>query len=373
MGPVQRGAIPLAFEYDGRVKRVLGIALGILLETLLFPTGGSRLLAQETLPETVASNAGQGAGDVTTAARAFQEGQRAQLQQDYARAAQLFELAHQAAPAPAALRSAIRNHEAAGNLTRAATLSLHGVSEYPNDVETASLTAGILERARQELAELDVACDSPCTLRVDGAVLDTNAATAFHFFVAPGQRVVTAAFPSGEASHSFAAEAGERSACALEAPAATSAAAEASPAEDTGVEEPAADPAADNADAHPFRRLPLRLERQPRHGLSPALTWVGLGATALLGSITVWSFADTYDASDRYEATPTQQNYDDGVSKWRRSWILGGATAAVALSTILIATLGTDWSDDEDASEASLELVPSIGLGHAGLQLQGAY
>jgi tungstate transport system substrate-binding protein len=42
---------------------------------------------------------------------------------DYARAAELFELADRAAPSPAALRSALRNHQAAGRTARAASLA----------------------------------------------------------------------------------------------------------------------------------------------------------------------------------------------------------------------------------------------------------
>ncbi|MFK8002487.1 MAG: hypothetical protein AB8H86_23050, partial [Polyangiales bacterium] len=54
--------------------------------------------------------------DVQAAARAYEQGQLAQLQNDYARAARFFEIAHRAAPAAAAIRSAIRNHHAAGAL-----------------------------------------------------------------------------------------------------------------------------------------------------------------------------------------------------------------------------------------------------------------
>jgi hypothetical protein len=47
--------------------------------------------------------------DVQAASAAFAEAQRAQLRGDFPRAAELFEIADQAAPSPAALRSAIRN------------------------------------------------------------------------------------------------------------------------------------------------------------------------------------------------------------------------------------------------------------------------
>src|SRR5260370_26192182 len=73
------------------------------------------------------------AEDVDGAARAFEEGQRAQLHRDYARAADLFELADRSAPNAAALRSAIRNFEAAGNAAHAATLAAPAIERYPND------------------------------------------------------------------------------------------------------------------------------------------------------------------------------------------------------------------------------------------------
>lgn len=106
-------------------------------------------------------------------------------------------------------------------------------------------------------------------------------------------------------------------------------------------------------------RDPLTLEREAELGLSPAYTFVGLGITASLGGVMVWSLVDTLEASDRYHANPTRERYDDGRRKVRRTWLLGAACSLVAVTTLLIAILGTDWDDDDE--RLSLQLGPGGG------------
>jgi hypothetical protein len=113
----------------------------------------------------------------------------------------------------------------------------------------------------------------------------------------------------------------------------------------------------------------LTLEREAQLGLSPAWTFVGLGVTGALGGLMVWSLIDTLEASDRYHAGPTRERYVEGRRKVRRTWILGAACTATAITTLLIAILGTSWGEDDDA----LALVPSIGLDSGGLSLWGRF
>jgi hypothetical protein len=82
---------------------------------------------------------------VTAAAAAYQEAQQAQLVRDYARAAELFELADRAAPSPAALRSALRNHQAASHTARAASLALLARDRDAADAQSAQLAAAVLD------------------------------------------------------------------------------------------------------------------------------------------------------------------------------------------------------------------------------------
>ncbi len=136
--------------------------------------------------------------DVQAAARAFEEGQRAQLQQQYARAAQFFEIAHRAAPAPAAIRAAIRNHRAAGALPRAATLALVARTDYADDAETTALTQSVLEEAETTLAQAQVVCATPCTVSIDGRLATLAPIASVRVFVSPGAHEVSTRF--GEAT-----------------------------------------------------------------------------------------------------------------------------------------------------------------------------
>jgi len=303
--------------------------------------------------------------DRQAAARAFEEGQRAQLAGNHARAAELFELAHRAAPAAAAIRSAIRNHREAGNEARAATLALQALSEFASDPATATLASETLQAAEATLARATIRCDAPCGLSLDGSVATLEEVRRFDAFVTPGSHEVLARFETGEARASFEAEAGARLEVPLAAPPApvveTETETEVEGETETETERRSGD----------YRRDPVQLERESRVGLSPVVTWIGLGVTVVLGAVTFWSFADTYDASDRYEENPTEDSYDEGVAKWRRSWALGGVTAGLAVSTILVALLGTDWEGEPD--EEGARLVPLLSPEGGGLQLGGRF
>lgn len=291
-------------------------------------------------------------GDVRAAARAFEEGQRAQLERDYARAAQLFEVAHRAAPAPAALRSAIRNHEAGGAHARAATLSLEAIARYATDAPTRTLATQVLSDHEAELGRVTVRCDSPCGVLVDGSPVSLRSVTQLEFFVDAGAHTVGAAFDSGgtqEAQVEVAA--GGSESLSLVAP---------------EVEEPTLEPVPDppprEREPGEFRREPLQIDRESRRGWSPVGAWIGIGATAALGAVLVWSIVDLFDTSDSFKANPSPELFESGQDKIRRTWILGVTTGVVAIGTLLIAVLATDWSGgDEDTA-----WVPQLELGREG-------
>lgn len=124
------------------------------------------------------------------------------------------------------------------------------------------------------------------------------------------------------------------------------------------------------ATAHPRGpdRAPLTLDREAPLGLSPAYTFVGLGVTASLGGVLVWSLVNTLEASERYKANPTPARYDDGRRRVRRTWLLGTSCALTGMATMLIAILGTDWGEDE-----RLSLLPDVGPDGGSLALTGRF
>ena len=83
---------------------------------------------------------------------------------------------------------------------------------------------------------------------------------------------------------------------------------------------------------------------------------------------------DLGNASDRYKADPTPERYDRGQDRIRRTAILGAATGALGIATLLIAVLGTDWSGNEDAHPAAGEVsvLPVVAPDGAQLVLRGA-
>lgn len=281
----------------------------------------------------------QAGTDVQAAARAYEEGQLAQLQNDYARAARLFEIAHRAAPAAAAIRSAIRNHRAAGALPRAATLSVIAAREYAEDAETSELTASVLAEANETLGRLEATCEEPCSLSVDGHLVSLSDGQEFSVFVVPGTHELVARFSNGEQSSSFEVAAAATTTRALEAPVAQAISPD-------PVDVPDIDPR-DETDENDSLA-------PPPSGLSPVVTYIGAGVTVALAGVFVWSLLDTSSASDDYHASPTQAGLDDGRGRVLRTGILGAAAGAAGVATVIIAIAATNWEGSDDDDRASM-------------------
>jgi hypothetical protein len=86
------------------------------------------------------------------------------------------------APNPQALLGAIRAHERAGDLMRAATLALRAAPFHPDDPALARQAATTLEQATPIYLRIDVSCSSSCTVELDGTVQSHTS-----FFVTPGR------------------------------------------------------------------------------------------------------------------------------------------------------------------------------------------
>jgi hypothetical protein len=293
--------------------------------------------------------------DVAAASAAFSEAQRAQLRGDYSRAAEFFELADQSAPSPAALRSAIRNRETAGQDVRAATLALRALERYPSDRETRELAEGTLSRLAPKLAKVKVTCSEPCRLTVDGGLVTTEPVPSREFFVAPGTHSVEGRW-SGRptAARTVEGVAGGTLEVTLEAP----------PAPPPGAEPPIAAPAPTQSSAPPptttsqVSFTPLDVPPPTtRGGLSPAVFWTGTGLTVISGAILTWSGLDTLEKRDEYEKSPTQDAYDDGTKLELRTNVLAATTAVLGVSTILIGAFATDWGGEGPSAQVSKDSV----------------
>jgi hypothetical protein len=285
--------------------------------------------------------------DVTAAARAFANGQSAQLDGDYDRAAQSFELAFSIAPSKEALRSAIRTRQLSKQLARAATLAEVLLTKYPGDAASVRLANEVISEATPKLGRLAVTCSASCTVAVDGLAVSLQAATGHVVYVPAGSQQLEITFESGQAiTRGLEIEPGRSVDVPVEAPV---------------VETPAPQPPTPPA-APP--EAPRVIVRQPAvskapSGLSPIVAFSGAIVTLGLVSVGVWSGLETNKAYDAYVAKPTSQGWKDGRAMQLRTnlWFAGAAVAGV--STALVAAFWTRWSDASDAHTPAIGIAPT--------------
>lgn len=265
--------------------------------------------------------------DVPAAARAFSEGQAAQMEGKYERAADSFELAFQLAPSKEALRSAARMRMQAGHLARAANQAELLLAQYPNDPPSVTLAKEILAKATPELCKLAVTCEAPgCSISADGRAISMNVAEAHVVYLTPGDLQLELSFDGAQATRKVEARAGVSIELRVDAPPR-----KAKPAEPTTEVKP---------------EKPVAKVAKPKTGLPRTVVYVGAGVTAALGAATLWSGLDTQSAHDDYVKAPTDDGWDDGRQKQLRTNILLGATAAAAVTTAVIAVYFTKWSNE---------------------------
>lgn len=265
--------------------------------------------------------------DVSAAARAFSEGQAAQLDGKFERAADAFELAYSIQPTKEALRSAARMRMQAGHQARAANHAALLLAEYSDDPASVTLAEAILREAEPSLCRLAVACEAPgCSLSTGGRALSMSAAEEHVVYVSPGELELVISFGAQQVTRQLQAQAGARVELRVDAP--------------PPAPSPTERAAEDRAPA------PRQVESSRSRGWPRLVVYAGAGLTAALGGVTLWSGLDTQSAHDDYVKAPTSEGWDDGRQKQLRTNILLGATAAAALATAAIAVFHTDWGGE---------------------------
>jgi len=283
---------------------------------------------------------------VRTAAEAFDRGREAYKTEDYVEAAEQFESADANAPSAAALELAIRARDKAGQLDRAATLAALALARHPDDPNIQKIAPSIVERAKPELFELDLKCDEACDVTVAGKIAPGRRSTERTLFLISGTYTVRAGW-SGDRSLSKSVEAakGEVGTLEFRAPAVVVApAAVAAPV----VTEPAKPPEEDS---------------QAKGKLPPTAFWVGVGLTAALGGVTLWSGIDTQNnpGPDRVReacnagSSDCQSLYDEGLGKQHRTNALLGVTAGLGVATAVVGIFFTDWGGSKKSAPSAEE------------------
>jgi hypothetical protein len=281
------------------------------------------------------------------AAEAYDQGTSAYLSEQYELAAHWFERAYRVAPTSAALLQAVRAHAKAGNSIRAANLALELRAKYPNDARATKAASAVVARVAPQGVHVTATCETECTLELDGALIRHPS-----FFVTPNvEHSLKAAYEHGETSTSVQGEAGSTKTVTLAAPAA-----------------PPPPPV-------------------PRWAFFSAL-----GATVALGAVTAWSGVDANRGVSDYEAaartanspginnggspTPAEQAQsllEEGQKKERRTNILIGVTAGMAVSTAVLGVF-TNWKGNSRERDAK-RIDASVGVAHNGgaLMVKGRF
>ncbi|HKO49373.1 MAG TPA: hypothetical protein VJV79_16690 [Polyangiaceae bacterium] len=297
--------------------------------------------------------------DVTGAARAFAEGQAAQLEGNHALAAERFELAFTLQPSKEALRSAARMQMSAENFARAATHAQTLLDRFGEDAQSAELGRSILEDVASRLARYEVSCTSPCALLVDNLAYFLEAARQHRLYLNPGRVSLEARFASGrKASRSVATSAGETARIKLKEP-------EAPPSSAV-----ARDTSAANSSPHEPERSPTPAPvaaNETSKGLPVIVPWLTGAATVACGALTLWAALDTRRQHAEYVEHPTEEKWNDGVARQKLTNVLLASTAALAATTVTL-TFFVRSSDNK-----SVGVSPALGPTSAALAVTGRF
>jgi hypothetical protein len=281
------------------------------------------------------------AQDVAAAANAFARAQKAELAGDHAAAAELYELADSLAPAPEALRSALKARKAAGDLPAAAVLAEALLRRHADEKRSKELADATIAEAKEKLMRYEVKCQPrACSVIIDGAAAGTEPKDAHVFYIEPGKHAISASFGSVQAdAQSIEGEAGSDGSLTFDAPREperprSAAGSSSSSGNATG------DFAADAGVA------------RSSSGLPPWMFVTGAVVTVGLGAVSVWSGLDVLSAHDDYKgANRTDDTYQEGRDKEKRTNILIGATAAAGVATAVLAIF-TNWGGNTRSTAA---------------------
>ncbi len=317
-----------------------------------------RLLAVAALvasfrPDVALADGGVRSADEIKAAESdFNHGREAYKSGSYEEAAEYFEGADGHAPNEKVLELAIEARQKAGNIDRAATLSELALETYPNSERVRKIAAPLVDRGRSEGLQVTVDCSEACSL-VDGTRLVHGAAALRRMiFLTPGDHTIGASWSDDRvATKVVTGNAGDSVSVSFTAPPI--------PKKEAAPVGPTANPVTDQG------------VRDESHGLSPVVFWIGAGATAVLGGITIWSGLDTVNdpgadavKRDCVNAGTSCSEYQDGRSKQLRTNVLIGATSLVGAATVVVGGFLTNWSGEKTAAPAQASIGPWVSYDH---------
>jgi hypothetical protein len=302
------------------------------------------------------------ASRLKVAADEYDAGRRAFKLGDFENAATHFENADRDAPSAEALMGAIRSRQEAHQMARAATLAALGLARHPNDSAMADLARQVIAAASPSFHKIIVSCSPACALAVDNKLTPYREGTSAILFVEPGPHMVEAGW-SGKrhAAKELTAVAGGQTQLAM------------APPPEKKESEPSPKPAVENeaqpeADIEPVAASAGAETGVQRNGLPPAVFIAGLGATAVLAGVTIWSGIDTQNNPGpgrvQRECIDTSCDlYQEGLSKQHRTNALIAVTGVVGVATAVIGAFFTDFGGGADKNKAVVAPVVVVSDG----------
>jgi hypothetical protein len=286
--------------------------------------------------------------DVKAAETDFDAGREAYRAGDFVEAAEHFESADGHAPNEKVLELAISARDKAGHEDRAATLAQLGLETYPNSERLKKIAAPLVDKAHAELLQVTVECNEACTLLDGTRIVHGAPAQRRIVFLTPGEHTIRAGWSDERTlSQDVTGNAGEAASLSFTAPPV--------PKNDVG-SSLSTTPGADTGVPSSLRTLP------------PLYFYIGAGATAVLGGVTIWSGIDTVNNPGKNAVRaecqkPAPNNcdalYNKGVDAQLRTNILIAATSVVGAATAVVGIFFTDFSGKKK-KENTVSVVPWI-------------
>jgi len=295
------------------------------------------------------------AQDTAAAARAFQTAQKAELGEDYSRAAEFYELADSLVPSPEALRSALRSRVKAGQPALAAGHAEVLLKRYPTDDTSRQLAESTLEQVEANLVSVKVSCGAtPCRVLADEQAATLEKSNEHVFYLEPGRHSLKAEYPNGTTEpRAIDKPAGAVANLSFKSPPPPKAKPEGEPSTVTVVVD------------------------EDMDGISPWFFGVGLVATVGMGIGTVVSGLQANEAGDDFDSLGrTRELYDDANRLEVQTNAFIGVTAGLGATTVVLAIL-TDWDgtpepqSDDGGDTSSWHLGP--GPGDLGLSMEAHF
>jgi hypothetical protein len=268
-----------------------------------------------------AGRADPSAEDRTRAATLFDDAVAKYSRAEFGAAARGFFDADGLAPSTGAITNAIEAARRAGDFVLVARAAERAIGRGAALV----LARTALADAATRLARIELSCSpAPCSIAVDGAPTDPSEA-----WFLPGTHTVEARSPAGAVAHEqLSCVAGATYRAALSVPGA-------------GEQGTAAPPVVPPPDA------------AAHHGLPRAVFFGGVGVTAVLAAVTVWSGVEAIAAKNALSSPSTTPLEDNVRSLARRTdWLLLGAGLA-GVATAVVGVWFTDWHPGHDGGPES--------------------